>query len=164
MSFTVGDMFRNVGNFLLRANPITGPAFLAKDFAESEAGKATAKYVKDTTAVAVDSTVKAARAVGDAGNAVLNYDLEKGAHDAGDAIAYGYNATVDATVEAADDYVVKPTVAAGKAIGQGANDAYDATVNAANDYVVNPTVQAVEELDKGQKSVRRGIADWIAPD
>ena len=78
MSFTVGDMFGKVGSFLLRANPITGPYFLAKDAAESDAGKAVGKFVKDSANVAVDTTVKAGKAISDSADAVWKYDLEKG--------------------------------------------------------------------------------------
>ncbi len=146
MSFTLRGMLESTWNVVKYVNPITAPFFIGKAVAES-------KMVKDAVDVTVDTSKKAAKAVADTTTAVLDYPIDEGAKKAWDATAdvaaAGYNATVDA----ANDYVVKPTVAA-----------YEATADAANEYIVQPTIASVDAVDQAQQDARRGVADWISPD
>jgi hypothetical protein len=186
---TLRGMISSGWNTFLRINPITGPAFLAKDLAES-------KQFQDAVKVTAETTKKAVKAANDTANAVLDYPIEKGAAQVAKAAADGYGAAA----KAVDDNVVKPTVDFGKAAYNGTVDAGKAAVNgvatagavvvggavygvqtagelAVDGYngvvdgaveTYNDAAEAVDNagkaVDNAQKDARRGIASWIAPD
>lgn len=141
MSVTLRGILSSAWNTFLHINPVTGGYFLGKRIAESE-------MVRDTVKVTSDNAKKAAQAVKETTNAVLDYPIDQ-----------GVKKVVIKTSEAIETgaKAVKDTVESG---AQAVVDGVEAGVQAVSDGVE----AGIQAVDEAQEEVRRDVAEWIAPE
>lgn len=166
-------------------NPIMLPFTLARKAAESDAAKKAAYMVKDGLEVAAETTVRAANDLNKKANHVLDYPIEEGVAQAGQAIEQGavltgyaiqkgvveptarrVNAAADA-VEYAYDGAVQGTaeaiIAADQAVDRTVQGAKRTVINT-GEAIVETHLAAVDAADQAQRKARKGLAEWISPE
>ena len=130
MSVTLRGIFSAVGQAFLYVNPLTAGYMWGKKVGESE-------VVQDSVKVAAENAKKAAKAVAETTNAVLDYPIDQG--------------------------VKKVVVTTADAIETGARTVKDGVQTGAR-AVKEGVKTGVEAVDEAQKEARRDVAGWISPE